>query len=113
MKSLCSLLIFVLAIHSQCGVECLISALEAASAPPCHEDSPNPHHDDADDGGLCDAAQSFESIAPLFKSFSQCLPAFSPGSASPGDETAITAVWFYPNPTPAHSPSALASVLRI
>ena len=76
MKSICSILILMIAVHAQCGVQCLgadpnITSQQVAPTaeqPPCHpSDQDSPRHDH-DNSSPCGQAQSMESrIGPISK----------------------------------------------
>jgi hypothetical protein len=66
MKTVCSILVLALAIHSQCGVQCL-SAAVPVEKPPCHQqdDTPDPNHHG---GSSCGQSQVVEfKISALLK----------------------------------------------
>jgi hypothetical protein len=91
MKSICSILILMIAVHAQCGVQCLgadlnITSHKAASTaeqPPCHQHSENPQtvpsdqdssRHDHENSGPCGQAQSIESrIGPISKCVLHCI----------------------------------------
>src|SRR5437667_5476793 len=85
MKSICSILILMIAVHSQCGVQCLTAELSGSSPkvasppeqPPCHQhaqdsstvpSSQDSSRHDHDKGNSCGQAQTNEfKIAPISK----------------------------------------------
>jgi hypothetical protein len=105
MKSICSILILMIALHSQCGVQCLgtelnIPSHQAASTPeqpPCHQHAENPQklpfdqdssRNNHDNSNPCGQAQSIESrIGPISKCSLDCVamePVASPVSLDQG-----------------------------
>lgn len=85
MKAIGSMLILTIAVHAQCGVQCLGAdtngvshkIVPAAEQPPCHQhaedpSSPDSSRHDHGSGNSCRQAQAFESrIAPLSKAAQQ------------------------------------------
>ena len=130
MKIIGSILIFVVALHSLCGVECLSGDLEATARQPsasvgkpaCHDEPENAPASPADDhslpqnkGNSCAQAQAFESrVSHISKCVIQCLPVADITSFVWFDEPAIRAMIAIATETrPAFSPPTQQSVLRI
>ena len=90
MKSLCSILMLMIAVHAQCGVQCLGADLNipehkvapVGEQPPCHQQAENPpgvpsdqesRQHDHGNGNACGQAQTPESkIAPISKCVLHC-----------------------------------------
>ena len=90
MKSICSLLILVLAVHSQCGVQCVTSDIingshtvaPTAEKPTCHEEPGNPKDSSRPDDGNGNPCGQEQVIEARNTSVLKCVLLWT-GSASP------------------------------
>ena len=128
MKIICSILILVMALHSQCGVECLNGVLNVirhsglvdSEGLACHDaknpdEAPigedSPRHDTSES---CGQAQAFERTAPILKYASQWLPvAHSPSTNLLAEPAFASTAVMDPHGAAPFLPSVQISVLRI
>ena len=90
MKGICSVLILMIAVHAQCGVQCLgadlnitLHKIASTADQPCHQHTGNPQtvppiressRHDHDNGNSCGQAQTLESkIGPISKCVLHCI----------------------------------------
>jgi hypothetical protein len=133
MKSLCSILILMIAVHSLCGAQCLSADLHSApqqvgsatDQPPCHQhtqhsssdpiDHGSPQHPHDNNESPCAQVQTFQlKIAPVSKCLPQWIPV-EPVSAAMSLQSlaASTSLSRLLDTIPISSASTLPFVLRI
>jgi len=125
MKNICSLLILVLAVHSQCGVQCVTSKIispshtvsTTAEKPACHEESGTPEDSSSpndDNGNPCGQEQVIGARnASILKCVLLWTASPSPLPVSLHQPVARVTSGLPDGDLPTSVPSADSSVLRI